>query len=649
MGGACRRVRGTRWWFRCRVPGSLTTRLGLREVTRSLRTSCPREAMRRGRLAWLATETAFRQMASDLSLDAERALVLVRRLLQEALDNSPTAEEIVRRWREDDTSLAGQLFTRSLLEVVPGIPEDGRKKLMLHMDRIAHRLEAANARERAEVEQERAALAVHRAERAAEREGEAQSALAQLSVRVAELEREVEVERRIRERLDARVLPAPAQQAPAEPAAIPAPPASTPANSDAGSLRPSLKTRVNDLGPLFSANESNYLTRRAAPQLGRRALGRKSVEDAEAAFWLWRGLAGDRPMLEYTREQADDLRVDMLRMLAFYGKGGRKYDMREKFGPRHWIDEAEKRQKKIDEHNAALPEGHPKRKPDVERMAFRTVKKHYGALSGYWKWLESRKVLPRGSNIFDEWDWPGTKGRPDDRDAWSVDDLNALLRSSWFAPEAHGTDYWWATVIAMFSGLRVEEIARLRTAHDFQEFDGILCMVLQNQGDWSPKSEAGERVVPVHRQLHALGLRDLIQRRAAEDSYRLLPSLKRGPRGNLGAYLSKDFSAHTIAIGVGDKTVFHSWRHNIRTQLSNVRELQETWIDAILGHRAGSGSPGQRSVGATIYLKGIGAANLDWAIQQVDYGPKVELRRLDPTLLPGPETATGEVCRGERE
>ena len=209
VSGACLRVRGTTWWFRRRVPDSLTGRLGLREVTRSLRTSCPREATRRGRLAWLATERAFRQMAKDLSLDAERATVLVRRLLREALDDSPTAEEIVRRWREDDTSLAGQIFSRALIEIVPDMPEDGRAKLMLHMERILDRLDTATARERAELEQERAALAVHRAMRSAERENEAQGTVAQLAARVAELEREVEVERRVRERLECRTVPAP--------------------------------------------------------------------------------------------------------------------------------------------------------------------------------------------------------------------------------------------------------------------------------------------------------------------------------------------------------------------------------------------------------------------------------------------------------
>lgn len=197
----------------------------------------------------------------------------------------------------------------------------------------------------------------------------------------------------------------------------------------------------------------------------------------------------------------------------------------------------------------------------------------------------------------------------------------------------------------MFSGMRVEEIARLRPAVDFEDFDGTWCMVLRNQGDWSPKSEAGERVVPVHARLLSLGLRELVDRRIAEKSHRLLPGLKKGPRGNLGAYLSKDFSSAKIKLGIGEKTVFHSFRHSIRTQLGNVRGLQETWIDAILGHRPGSGSDsdGRASIGAAVYLKRIGAANLDWTIQQVDYGPEVELWRLDGEAPAAQGEVVGEV------
>jgi hypothetical protein len=107
-------------------------------------------------------------MTTDLSLDAERAMVLVRRLLKEALEASPTADEIVRRWRKDDTSLAGRLFTRSLLEIMPDVTPDDRWTLMLHMDQILNRLDAVTARERVAIEQDRAALAQHRQAQALE-------------------------------------------------------------------------------------------------------------------------------------------------------------------------------------------------------------------------------------------------------------------------------------------------------------------------------------------------------------------------------------------------------------------------------------------------------------------------------------------------
>jgi hypothetical protein len=320
---------------------------------------------------------------------------------------------------------------------------------MLHIERILDRLELANARQRADTERERAALAKHRQARAEAREAAARISAEELAGRAAKFEVDLEVERRVRERLEALVTgPVPL---PPQAVALGTTPGADSADSadahppEAPALRPRASRGGRATGPLFSENEALYLMRRAEPGIGRSALGPKATEDAEVAFWLWRGLAGDRPMLEYTREHADDGRHEMLRMLATYGKGGRKHEMRARHGPRHWIDVADERQRDVDRHNAALPKGHPDRKPAVERMTLRTVKKHFTSLSGYWQWLQRRGVLPRGSNIFDGWDWPGTKGRADDRDDWSADDLNLLLRSSWFNAGKRGTDYWWAT------------------------------------------------------------------------------------------------------------------------------------------------------------------------------------------------------------
>ena len=123
MGGNLR-LRGTVWWFRRRVPSSLTERLGFVEITRSLRTSCPREASRRARAAWLATERAFELMSQTPSLSEEQAAAIVRRLRQEPLWTSVTAREIMGRIDAGDWTQADLLFQHGSALVLALPPEE---------------------------------------------------------------------------------------------------------------------------------------------------------------------------------------------------------------------------------------------------------------------------------------------------------------------------------------------------------------------------------------------------------------------------------------------------------------------------------------------------------------------------------------------
>src|SRR3546814_9033714 len=92
-------------------------------------------------------------------------------------------------------------------------------------------------------------------------------------------------------------------------------------------------------------------------------------------------------------------------------------------------------------------------------------------------------------------------------------------------------------------------------------------------GPWSPKSEACERIVPIHSRLIELGLLDLAKRRSALPY--LWPDLRpSGPDGKRGFGYSREFSRRKIALGVGKKTTFHSFRHTTRTILEST-DLQE--------------------------------------------------------------------------
>ena len=108
-----------------------------------------------------------------------------------------------------------------------------------------------------------------------------------------------------------------------------------------------------------------------------------------------------------------------------------------------------------------------------------------------------------------------------------------MLASDWFEnAENIGTDYYWTIVICMWSGMRVEEAARLRPAHDVQVHYGIPVFVLQEHPApeiWSPKSEAGARTIPIHPMLLDLELMDLLEQRRREGAYRLFPTYRMLP------------------------------------------------------------------------------------------------------------------------
>ena len=80
----------------------------------------------------------------------------------------------------------------------------------------------------------------------------------------------------------------------------------------------------------------------------------------------------------------------------------------------------------------------------------------------------------------------------------------------------------------MFTGMRLEEVCRLRPGTDIRVEEGVLLLLVQEQEDppWSPKSEAGERAVPVHPLLAEAGLMEWAEARDAEGAARIVPGTR---------------------------------------------------------------------------------------------------------------------------
>jgi integrase len=139
----------------------------------------------------------------------------------------------------------------------------------------------------------------------------------------------------------------------------------------------------------------------------------------------------------------------------------------------------------------------------------------------------------------------------------------------------------WVSLIAAYTGCRLEEAASLKVA-DIKETDGIWYFHFCPNGNG--KTKAATRVVPLHHELVNAGLlryRDTLPKESV-----LFPGLKgkNSKPGKLGPKLGDAFFRWRKRLGIVRPGVnFHSFRHTVGDRLRKAG-VQESDIAAVLGH-----------------------------------------------------------------
>lgn len=574
------RVRGRVYHFRRRVPPALTDMVGQAEIVRSLRTSSAREARRRAAILWTETDRAF-ELMSKQSLAAEQVAAIIRRLREEPLWESPTVDELLDGVRQGDMDMVSRLLSLGRDETL-SLPPEERQHVLLHLQRLIDQTQAIVADARAEAHELQAEVAERREVLARYEAMEAELSLNMERGAVQALEWRLQ---RVNGMVDGLVAAIDAQSAAA--------------GSAVAVVKPS---------PLFSALIEEFITHKKTPDDDGRAYSNQTEMQVRATFRLWVEIVGDKPVREYPREEVGRFRQLLLQLPSSHSKSTKSETQLTAM-------EAIERNK-----SASKP-----------TLTLKTAKRHFSALMQYWKWLKTRGQVD--DVIFSGFEFPGTKSNKKRRDDWSPEDLGRLFAyEEWFGPGAdRDSAYFWLPIIALHSGMRVEEIARLRPAEDIRYMDGVPAIVIQPHPDgWNPKTEAGERVVPIHSRLVQLGFLDFVHRR------RNLPYLfsdlhPGGPDGKRSYTFSREFSrAKKHKIGVGAKTTFHSFRHSVRTLLTDVDAelLRDAWIDAVMGHDAddGRGDGRRPSEGIKTYLKRVGLKRMEQVVEAIV--PPVDLSHL---------------------
>lgn len=221
-----------------------------------------------------------------------------------------------------------------------------------------------------------------------------------------------------------------------------------------------------------------------------------------------------------------------------------------------------------------------------------TLNRYVSALSAVFKWADKRGHFD-GRNPFQ-----GQGRRKASGTGWrayTIEELNKLFDGPLFhdgpaqnlRPRDHTakTALYWATLIALFSGMRLGEICQLRTG-DLQQRGKIWLFNVTAEGDGqSLKTQAGARTVAVHSALVQCGFIDYLK---ALPNGRLFPALKPGgPDGKLNWYLSKRFTTYRRECGIdAPRVAFHSFRKNAAQALKDARATPAE-IAELIGHERG--------------------------------------------------------------
>lgn len=201
-----------------------------------------------------------------------------------------------------------------------------------------------------------------------------------------------------------------------------------------------------------------------------------------------------------------------------------------------------------------------------------TINRHLATLQSLWTWAEDRDHCD-GKNPFTGFhrrlkDGRNVKGYQ----AWEPAELRSL-----FDPPPKRSDVTEIMLVAMFTGMRLDEIASLTRGQIMREGKVSFVQVVD------AKTEAGVRRVPLHPKLQWLA--DRAKGAAAE---RVWPAFNpEGPGKKAGADAGKEFSRFKLGKGFASRRkAFHSFRKNFVGQLEE-RGVPQSEVAQLVGHEKG--------------------------------------------------------------
>ena len=188
---------------------------------------------------------------------------------------------------------------------------------------------------------------------------------------------------------------------------------------------------------------------------------------------------------------------------------------------------------------------------------------------------------------------------------------------------------FWVPLIALFSGMRLNEICQLDVA-DLRRLDDVDCFFVtagpsNSENDKRLKTLSSERFIPVHPILIEIGFMTFVEERRRVRAVKLFSELQRSSTGYYSDPFSKWFRRFLQRAGASQpKTCFHSFRHCYRDAMREAN-IEHGLAHALGGWSVSGGKDGSEV--SALYGRGYRPRTMFEAVSKITY-PELDLSHL---------------------
>ena len=259
--------------------------------------------------------------------------------------------------------------------------------------------------------------------------------------------------------------------------------------------------------------------------------------------------------------------------------------------------------------------------PDQDRMSIVTVNKYIRRIGGLFNWAGRHSYLQK--NPAEGLQYKKLKAAHEERAVYSPADLERMFVAIAKLPKRCKAWQYWTPLIALYSGMRQNEIAQLEWLN-IVERDGIACFDINKHDGKKVKTSASIRLVPVHPALISLGFLDYVAQTRAEEGNELLwPDLPYR-RDGYGQSISRWYAKwrKSWLQDSDERKDFHSYRHTFGNTLKQTGLLDIPLME-LMGHSL------EKSQTFGRYGKPLNVPALAEAIKKLDYKLDLDSIRRD--------------------